>query len=111
MSRIKWVAFRWVKRLVKLCPWIKTVVVDDGYKKSFIEAVQATGNQIVEVVKRPDFAKGFVLLPKRWKVEQIINALTTSRRLKVDYETLIHVSAASIMFASIGRLLALITMR
>jgi len=100
-----------VRRLVKLCPWIKTVVVDGGYKKSFIEAVQATGRRIVEVVKRPDFAKGFVLLPKRWKVEQSISALTISRRLKVDYETLIHVSAATMLFASIGRLLASVTMR
>lgn len=100
-----------VKGLVKLCPWIKTVVVDGGYKKTFIEAVQAMGNRVVEVVKRPDFAKGFVLLPKRWRVEQSIGALTISRRLKVDYETLIHVSAATILFASIGRLLASVTTR
>ena len=98
-----------VKRLVRLCPWIKTVVVDGGYKKTFIEAVQAVGNRVVEVVKRPDFAKGFVLLPKRWRVEQSIGALTISRRLKVDYETLIHVSAATMLFASIGRLLASVT--
>ncbi len=71
-----------VRRLVKLCPWIKTVVVDAGYKQRFIEALQATGHRIVEVVKRPDSAQGFVLLP-----------------------------AATMMFASIGRLLASITMR
>lgn len=100
-----------VKRLVKLCPWIETIVVDGGYKKTFIEAVQATANRVVEVVKRPDFAKGFVLLPKRWRVEQSIGALTISRRLKVDYETLIHVSAATMLFASIGRLLASVTSR
>jgi putative transposase len=98
-----------VKRLVRLCPWIKTVVVDGGYKTLFIEAVQAAGNRVVEVVKRPDFAKGFVLLPKRWKVEQTIGALTISRRLKVDYETLLHVSAAAMLFASITRLLASVT--
>ena len=98
-----------VRRLVKLCPWIKTVVVDGGYKKTFIEAVQAMAGRVVEVVKRPDFAKGFVLLPKRWRVEQSIGALTISRRLKVDYETLTHVSAATVMFASIGRLLASVT--
>ena len=92
-----------------MCPWIKTVVVDGGYKTLFIEAVEATTNRIVEVVKRPDFVKGFVLLPKRWKVEQTIGALMISRRLKVDYETLLHVSAA-MLFASITRLLASITM-
>lgn len=100
-----------VKRLVRLCPWIKTVVVDGGYKNRFLEAVQATANRVVEVVKRPEFAKGFVLLPKRWRVEQSIGALTIARRLKIDYETLIHVSAAAVLFASIGRLLASVTMQ
>lgn len=100
---------RLVQRLVRLCPWIKTVVVDGGYKQRFIEAVGAMGNRVVEVVKRPDFAKGFVLLPKRWRVEQSIGAMTISRRLKTDYESLVHVSAAAILFASITRLLTSIT--
>lgn len=100
-----------VQRLVRLCPWIKTVVVDSGYKNRFIDAVQTGTSRIVEVVKRPDFAKGFILLPKRWRVEQSIGALTISRRLKVDYETLVHVSAAAMLFASITRLIASITMR
>ena len=98
-----------VKRLVRLCPWIETVVVDGGYKTLFIQTVQAAANRVVEVVKRPDFTKGFVLLPKRWKVEQTIGALTISRRLKIDYETLLHVSAAAMLFTSITRLLASIT--
>ena len=100
-----------VQRLVRLCPWIKTVVVDGGYKNRFIEAVQAGGARVVEVVKRPDAAKGFVLLPKRWRVEQSIGALTISRRLKLDYDSLIHVSAAAMLFASITRLVASIAMR
>lgn len=100
-----------VHRLVRLCPWIKTVVVDGGYKNRFIEAVQAGANRVVQVLKRPEFAKGFVLLPKRWRVEQSIGAMTISRRLKVDYDTLIHVSAAAMPFASITRLIASITTR
>lgn len=100
-----------VRHLVRLCPWIRTVVVDGGYKKRFMVAVRAMAGRVVEVVKRPEFAKGFVLLPKRWRVEQSIGALTISRRLKIDYETLTHVSAATILFASIGRLLASVTMR
>lgn len=98
-----------MKRLVRLCPFVKTVVVDGGYKTAFINAVQATGNRVVEVIERPAFAKGFVLLPKRWRVEQSIGALTISRRLKTDYESFLHVSAAAMLFASIGRLLASIT--
>lgn len=98
-----------VKRLVKACPFIKTVVVDGGYKTRFIDTIQKSLGRVVEVVKRPDFAKGFVLLPKRWRVEQSIGALTISRRLKIDYETLMIVSAATILFASINRLLASVT--
>lgn len=100
-----------VRWLVRLCPWIRTVVVDGGYKKRFAEAVQAMAGRVVEVVKRPDVAKGFGLLPKRWRVEQSIGALTTSRRLKIDYETLTHVSAATMLFASIGRLVASVTLQ
>ena len=36
---------------------------------------------------------------------------TVSRRLKIDYDTLIHVSAAAMLFASITRLVASVTMR
>lgn len=97
------------KRLVRLCPWIQTIVVDGGYKSKFIEGVQQMLHRAVEVVKRSDLAKGFVLLPKRWRVEQAIGALTIGRRLKLDYDTLLHVSAAAILFASITRLLASIT--
>lgn len=100
-----------VKRLVRLCPWIKTIVVDGGYKARFIEAVQAGTSRVVEVVVRPQFGKGFVLLPKRWRIEQSIGALTVSRRLKLDYDTLLHISAAAMLFASITRLLASITMK
>ncbi len=100
-----------VRRLLRLCPWIRTVVLDGGYKKIFMETVQAIAGRAAEMVKRPEFAKGFVLLPKRWRVEQSIGALTISRRLKVDHETLTHVSATIILFASIGRLLASLTMR
>ena len=98
-----------VKRLVRLYPWVETIVVDGGYKKRFIDAVQSGLRRAVEVVLRPEGAKGFVLLPKRWKVEQSIGVLTGSRRLKTDYETLLHVSAGAMLFASIGRLLASIT--
>lgn len=99
------------KRIVRLCPWIETFVVDSAYKTTFIDGVQKLLHRAVDVIKRPDFAKGFVLLPKRWIVEQSIGALTIGRRLKLDYETLLHVSAAAMLFASVTRLLASITAR
>ena len=98
-----------VRRLVRLCPWIRTVVVDGGSKNTFVEAVQALAGRVAEMAKRGVFANGFVLLPQRWRVEQSIGALTISRRLKINYETLTHVSAATILLAFIGRLLASMT--
>lgn len=86
------------------------MVVDGGYHNRFIDMVETKLNRVVEVVKRPAFAQGFVRRPKRWRVEQSIGALTIARRLKVDDETLIHVSASAMLFASITRLLASVTM-
>ena len=97
------------ERLFRLYPWVKKVVVDGGYKTHFIETVQTVFHRTVEVIKRSDTAKGFTLLPKRWRVEQAFGVLTLCRRLKIDYESRLHVSAASILFASISRLLASVT--
>ena len=40
----------------------------------------------LEVVSRPEGAKGFVLLPKRWVVERTFAWLGRARRLSKDYE-------------------------
>ena len=40
----------------------------------------------LEIVRRPDGAKGFVLLPMRWVVERSIAWLNRCRRLSKDYE-------------------------
>lgn len=54
-----------VKRLVRLCPGVQTVAVDSGYKGHFADAAQAMASRVVEVVRRPGFAKSCVRLPKR----------------------------------------------
>lgn len=100
-----------VQRLVRLCSRIGTGMAEGGYKNRFIEAVRAGLSRIVEVVKRSDFVEGFVLLPKRWKVEQSIRTFTISRRLKIDYYTLIHVSAATMLFSSLTRIVASVTIQ
>jgi putative transposase len=56
---------------------------------------------MVEIVRRPDFAKGFVLLLKRWRVEQAFGAGRFCRRLLVDHETLPQVSGAMMRLGSI----------
>ena len=47
-----------------------------------------TYHWILEVVRRPNDAKGFVLLPKRWVVERSFGWFNWCRRLSKDYEIL-----------------------
>jgi len=42
----------------------------------------------VEIVKRPDKAKGFEVLPMRWVVERTLAWLNRRRRLAKDFENL-----------------------
>jgi transposase len=50
----------------------------------------------LEVVKRPEAKKGFVLLPKRWVVERTFAWLVHYRRHRCDYEVLTANSEAMI---------------
>ena len=55
----------------------------------------------IEIVKRSDDMKGFVVLPKRCIVEQTFAWLERYRRLSKDYETKPESSVAMIQLASI----------
>ena len=55
----------------------------------------------LEIIKRSDQAKGFVLLPKRWVVERTFGWFGKYRRLSKDYEYLTANSAAMIYAAMI----------
>ena len=46
------------------------------------------GQVNVEIVKRSDHAKGFIVLPKRWVVERTFAWLGRCRRLAKDWENL-----------------------
>ena len=59
----------------------------------------------LEIVRRPDGAQGFVLLPKRWVVERTFSWLGRWRRLSRDYEHLSSSSECMVRLASIGRML------
>jgi putative transposase len=55
----------------------------------------------LEIIKRSDQAKGFVLLPKRWVVERTFGWFGKYRRLSKDYEYLAASSEAMIYVAMI----------
>jgi putative transposase len=55
----------------------------------------------LEIVKRPEGTKGFLLLPKRWIVERTFGWFGRYRRLSKDYEYLTQSSEAMIHVAMI----------
>ncbi len=91
-----------------LFPWLVRVATDSAYAGRF-ETALARLRIVVEIVQRPDFAKGFVLLPKRWRVEQAFGAGRFTRRLLVDHESLPQVSEAMIRLGSIMRFIHTLT--
>jgi putative transposase len=97
-----------VRHVQALFPWIVLLVADSAYAGRF-EAAMQRRNIAVEIVRRPQFAKGFVLLPKRWRVEQTFGVARFCRRLLVDHETLPHVSESRIRLASIRRFVRTLT--
>ena len=64
-------------------------------------ALAALGRWTLEIVKRSDVAKGFVLLPRRWLVERTLAWLNRNRRLAQDFEALAETATAWLMPASV----------
>jgi putative transposase len=59
----------------------------------------------VEIVKRSDDVKGFMVLPRRWVVERTFGWLGRQRRLSKDYEYLTDTSETMIYVSMIGLML------
>ena len=57
-------------------------------------ALAKIGKWTLEITKRSDAAKGFVLLPRRWVVERTFAWLNRNRRLAKDFEHMIESAAA-----------------
>ncbi len=64
-----------------------------------------TGGWVIEIVKKPQGASTFAVLPKRWIVERTFAWLGRSRRLSKDYEGLPETSEAIIRIAMIHLML------
>ena len=62
------------------------------------------GGPAIEIVKRPDDAKGFVLVERRWGVDRTLASINRCRRLAKDWELTIASSEAWLLLASIWRL-------
>jgi transposase len=93
--------------LFGLYPFLLKLYADGGYQGPvFQDAMQTIMAQVdVEIVKRSDQAKGFVLLPKRWVVERTFAWLNRCRRLAKDWECLNRRARAYVLLASIRLML------
>lgn len=85
-----------------LCPWLRHVFADGGYAGDKLrDALAALGRWTIEIVKRSDAAKGFVLLPRRWVVERTFGWIGRCRRLAKDFEATIASATAWVFVAHI----------
>ncbi len=83
-------------------PWLELVWADAGYNAHQVkDAVAKVPGLRMEIVKRSDDMKGFVVLPRRWVVERTFSWFGRNRRLAKDYETLAHTLAAFVSLAAI----------
>ncbi len=93
--------------LFGLYPFLKKLYADGGYQgPNFRDRVRRVCCSVdVEIVKRSDQAKGFMVLPKRWIVERTIAWLNRCRRLAKDWECLNRSALAFLRWASIRMML------
>jgi transposase len=93
--------------LFGLYPFLRKLYADGGYQGPLFQAAakQALAKLEVEIVKRSDRAKGFLVLPKRWIVERTIAWLNRCRRLAKDWECLNRKALSFVHLASIRLML------
>ena len=89
--------------LFGIYPFLLKLYADGGYQGAgFQEALRAVLNRVnLEIVKRSDQARRFVVLPKRWIVERTFAWLGRCRRLAKDWECLNRKALAFLKLASI----------
>jgi putative transposase len=88
---------------------LRKIWVDSIYNGGIAEWVRnlRPRNRLeLEIVKRPEGVKGFLVLARRWVVERTFAWLSFQRRLSKDYEYLPETSEAFIRIAMIRLMLA-----
>jgi transposase len=70
-------------------PWLELIWADGGYNAWQVAAAVAKVPLLrLEIVKRSDGAKGFVVLPRCWVVERTFSWFGRNQRLAKDFENL-----------------------
>jgi putative transposase len=93
--------------LFRQFPFLRRLFADSAYAGPIFRdgAARTMRSLVVEIVKRSDHAKGFVVQPKRWIVERSIAWLNRCRRLAKDWENRNHNALAFLRLASIRLML------
>ncbi len=93
---------RLLNALFRAFPWLRHVFADSAYAGGKLtSALAKLGEWTIEIVKRSDAAKGFVLLPRRWVVERTLAWLNRNRRLAKDFEATIESATTWLYIASV----------
>ncbi|HKD30750.1 MAG TPA: IS5 family transposase [Xanthobacteraceae bacterium] len=83
-------------------PWLELIWADGGYSAWQVDAAVAKVPPLhLEIVKRSDDVKGFVVLPRRWVVERTFSWFGRNRRLAKDFENLAESLTNFVTLASI----------
>src|SRR5882724_3465539 len=91
-----------LKGIRYLYPWLRYIFADGGYAGDKLrETLRRLGDWSIEIVKRADDAKGFVLVKRRWVVERTLAWIGRCRRLAKDFEASIESAVAWILVANI----------
>jgi transposase len=77
-------------------PWLELVWADGGYNAWQVDAAVANVPLLrMEIVKRSDDVKDFVVLPRRWVVERTFSWFGRNRWVAKDFENLAETLASS----------------
>ena len=89
-------------RIRRRFPWLELIWADGGYNGWQVDAAVAKVPRLhLEIVKRSDDIKGFVVLPRRWVVERTFSWFGRNRRLAKDFENLAETLTTFVTLASI----------
>ena len=79
---------------------LEKILVDAGYKGTFVEQAKNSLEVTVEVTSRPPTEKGFVPVAKRWVSERTFGWFNFFRRLSKDYEHSTKCAESMILLAN-----------
>jgi transposase len=91
-----------IERIRRRFPWLELIWADAIYNAHQVNAAVVKVPYLrIEIVKRTDDMKGFVVLPRRWVVERTFSWFGRNRRLAKDFENLADTLLAFVTIASI----------